>query len=119
MTLVLQHLDGPDPMRFSREIVKRVGSVERVEDLNHWARLATAIWNATPQPDRGGKSAHELFEEARSHLHQLPSVDSSRVSPAVKARLKFLIPMPVWLAHPEEPRRTVASPSTDRLLPES
>lgn len=58
--LVLRHMGDPDVMTFTREIVPRVGSAKSVEDLDRWLQLAMNIWNATPQPDRGGKSAYEL-----------------------------------------------------------
>ena len=59
--LVHQHMSGSDPMGFSQAIIPRVGSVASIDTLNQWIGLATAIWNATPQPDRGGKSANELL----------------------------------------------------------
>ena len=61
--LVLRHMYGPDPMSFSQEIIARAGRVADVDTLNAWLMRATAIWNATPQPDRDGKSANELLAE--------------------------------------------------------
>ncbi|MSQ10453.1 MAG: hypothetical protein EXR52_05540 [Dehalococcoidia bacterium] len=34
-----------------------------LEELNLWLALLTNIWNNTPQPDRGGKSANQLMRE--------------------------------------------------------
>jgi hypothetical protein len=34
-----------------------------VEEINKWLGLAMNIWNNTPQPDRGGKSAFEMGQE--------------------------------------------------------
>ena len=65
IALVLQHMYGPDPGSFTQEIVDRVGQAANITALNRWLMLATAIWNATPQPDRGGKSANELLAEER------------------------------------------------------
>ncbi len=45
---------------FGREIVNRAGEVGSLEDINKWLALAMDIWNATPQPDREGKSAYEM-----------------------------------------------------------
>ena len=49
--------------RFNKDVVKWVGEVTSLDDLNRWLGLAMNIWNATPQPDRGGKAAYELFRE--------------------------------------------------------
>ena len=68
--LVLRHMDGPDPGSFTQEIVDRVGRVGDITALNRWLLRATAIWNATPQPDRGGKSANELLAEERPRRGQ-------------------------------------------------
>ncbi len=62
--LVLQHMAGTDPYAFAREIVLRAGAVGNVDELNRWLALANNIWNATPQPDRGGKSANELMAQS-------------------------------------------------------
>ena len=58
--LVVRHMGGPDFTVFTQEIVDRVGSADSVDKLNRWLQLAMNIWNTTPQPDRGGKSAYEL-----------------------------------------------------------
>lgn len=31
-----------------------------LDDLNDWLALATEIWNNTPQPDRGFRTAYEI-----------------------------------------------------------
>jgi hypothetical protein len=59
--LVLEHMAGADPTSFPQEIFRRLGGAGNIDELNRWMRLATDIWNATPQPDRGGKSAYELM----------------------------------------------------------
>lgn len=59
--LVISHMGDADVTAFTQEIVERVGSAESVEDLDRWLQLAMNIWNTTPQPDRGGKSAYELL----------------------------------------------------------
>ncbi len=61
--LVLLHMNSSQINDFSKEIVKRVGSVNSVEEINKWLGLAMNIWNNTPQPDRGGKSAFEMRRE--------------------------------------------------------
>jgi hypothetical protein len=61
--LVLLHMKSTQINDFSKEIVHRVGEVASVDDLNKWLELAMNIWNNTPQPDRGGKSAVEIREE--------------------------------------------------------
>jgi len=61
--LVLSRMKANDNMSFSKDIVKWVGKVASLDDLNRWLALAMNIWNATPQPDRGGKTAYELSRE--------------------------------------------------------
>ncbi|MBI4322287.1 MAG: hypothetical protein HY675_27655 [Chloroflexi bacterium] len=61
--LVVRCMQRNDNLAFARQVFKRVGPVDDVAELNRWMALATAIWNATPQPDRGGKTANELFAE--------------------------------------------------------
>src|SRR5207244_6010586 len=58
--LVLRHMDYTDPNAYFSEIMGRMGSASSVENLNLWLGLVNNIWNATPQPDRGGKTASEL-----------------------------------------------------------
>jgi hypothetical protein len=61
--LVLSCMKANDNLSFSKDIVKWVGKVASLDDLNRWLALAMNIWNATPQPDRGGKTAYELSRE--------------------------------------------------------
>lgn len=57
--LVLPHLLRGNSGPFSEEIIRRVGATDDIDKLNHWLALAINIWNTTPQPDRGGKSAYD------------------------------------------------------------
>jgi hypothetical protein len=61
--LVLSHMKSSQINDFSKEIVKRVGKVNSIDELNKWLGLAMNIWNNTPQPDRGGKSPFEISRE--------------------------------------------------------
>jgi hypothetical protein len=61
--LVLSRMRANDNMSFSKDIMKWVGNVASLDELNRWLALAMNIWNATPQPDRGGKTAYELSRE--------------------------------------------------------
>jgi len=63
--LVLAGMKSSDITKFSREVVKMVREVPSLDDLNRWIALAMNIWNATPQPDRGGKTAYEMGDERR------------------------------------------------------
>ena len=63
--LVLACMKSSDITKFSREVVKMVREVPSLDDLNRWIALAMNIWNATPQPDRGGKTAYEMGDERR------------------------------------------------------
>jgi hypothetical protein len=67
--LVLEHLNNPDITTFAQEITRRVGDVQDIKDLQRWLDLAINIWNNTPQPDRGFKSATELASQWRE-THQ-------------------------------------------------
>ncbi|MHB8630454.1 MAG: hypothetical protein ACYC9W_00815 [Candidatus Limnocylindria bacterium] len=61
--LVLAHLERLDAIGFNDRVVHLVGPFDNVEDLGRWMQLAMNIWNATPQPDRGGKTAYELARQ--------------------------------------------------------
>lgn len=61
--LVLASMKTKNYNRFNKDVVKWVGEVTSLDDLNRWLGLAMNIWNATPQPDRGGKTAYELSRE--------------------------------------------------------
>ena len=61
--LVLSHMKSSQINDFSNDIVKRVGKVNSIDELNKWLGLAMNIWNNTPQPDRGGKSPFEISRE--------------------------------------------------------
>jgi hypothetical protein len=69
--LVLFHMQSEQINDFSKEIVKRIGKVDSIDEFNKWLGLAMNIWNNTPQPDRGDKSATEL---AREYYAQRPDV---------------------------------------------
>jgi len=62
-TLVLACMKVNDFNRFSKDVVKRVGEVPSLDDMNKWLALAMNIWNSMPQPDRGGRTAYELSRE--------------------------------------------------------
>ncbi|HVB63802.1 MAG TPA: hypothetical protein VNE17_03655 [Nitrolancea sp.] len=78
IALVLRHMYGPDPRSFTQEIIDRVGQAANITALNRWLMLATGIWNATPQPDRDGKSANELLAEERPHPGHPPRTGRPR-----------------------------------------
>jgi hypothetical protein len=61
--LVLSYMKSNRVAEFAKEIADRAGEVNSAEDLNKWLGLAMNIWNNTPQPDRGGKSAFEIRQD--------------------------------------------------------
>ena len=61
--IVLSYMMANDFNGFVQEIAERRGQFKSEDDANKWLALATNIWNTTPQPDRGGKSATELFRQ--------------------------------------------------------
>jgi hypothetical protein len=50
---------------FGKEVIKRAGSAGNIDDMNRWLGFASAIWNATPQRDRGGRTAYDLSTSGR------------------------------------------------------
>ncbi|MEK7214480.1 MAG: hypothetical protein AAB289_02640 [Chloroflexota bacterium] len=70
-SLVVRCMMDPDMMAFSKEIISRVGVLDSVDDMNRWLQLAMDIWNATPQPDRGGKSANQIATEQGPRLSSI------------------------------------------------
>jgi hypothetical protein len=58
--LVLRQMAGSDPNAFFEDITARLGSLGDIDELNQWLGLANNIWNATPQPDRGGRTPLEM-----------------------------------------------------------
>lgn len=63
--VVLPYLMNRDSNGFVKEIFKRTGGFKSVDEANTWLALASNIWNTTPQPDRGGKSAYQLCHQER------------------------------------------------------
>jgi hypothetical protein len=63
--LVVQHMQRNSATSFAEEIVQRVGSVAETDEVNRWLGLGMNIWNTTPQPDRGGRTAQELLSGKR------------------------------------------------------
>jgi len=57
-TMVLASMKANDVNGFSQKVMGWVGNVPSIDDLNRW--------NTTPQPDRGGKTADEIFEEQKN-----------------------------------------------------
>ncbi|MFH1087989.1 MAG: hypothetical protein V1737_05325 [Chloroflexota bacterium] len=60
--LVLPHMEANDN-GFAAEVLERARPIQDPEQVNKWLALAMNIWNNTPQPDRGGKSAFEILRE--------------------------------------------------------
>jgi hypothetical protein len=69
MKLEESNMKIKDFNKFSEDIIKRVGNVTSLDELNRWLALATNIWNNVPQPDRGNRSANEIAAEYRSRGH--------------------------------------------------
>jgi len=61
--LVLTRMKSQNFTMFSKDVIKLVGKVSSVDEANRWLGLAINIWNNTPQPDRGGKSANDMMSE--------------------------------------------------------
>ena len=63
--LVLRHLLNGNAGPYIQELCSRSSGLATIEEAQQLADLATDIWNNTPQPDRGGKSAFELARMGR------------------------------------------------------
>jgi hypothetical protein len=61
--IVLTYMMANDFNGFVKEITERAGGFKSVGEANKWLALATNIWNTTPQPDRGDKSAYQLVHQ--------------------------------------------------------
>jgi len=59
-TLVQSHMADTDPNAYTNDVIERIGPAASLDDVNTWLALANNIWNTTPQPDRGGKTAAKL-----------------------------------------------------------
>lgn len=57
--IILPYLIPSDFNSFIQDITDRIDGDQSIEELNKWLPLAVNIWNNTPQPDRGGKTALE------------------------------------------------------------
>ena len=57
--IILPYLIPGDFNSFIQDITDRIDGDQSIEELNKWLPLAVNIWNNTPQPDRGGKTALE------------------------------------------------------------
>jgi hypothetical protein len=61
--LVDKHMGDKNMTGFTQEVVDRLGEAKHIDEVNRWLGLAFNIWNNTPQPDSGGKTAFELSDE--------------------------------------------------------
>jgi hypothetical protein len=73
--VVLSHMVSHDSTGFVKELYKRMGEFQSIGDVNRWLALAANIWNNTPQPDRGGKSAHQIIRELGCNRKKPCSLD--------------------------------------------
>ncbi len=61
--IVLSYMANNDAIGFGEEVHQRAENIDSIEEANKWLALAMNIWNTTPQPDRGGKSAIEIIRQ--------------------------------------------------------
>ncbi len=64
-TLVLAGMKSRDINAFNKGVLKLAGKIASAEEANRWLALGSNIWNNTPQPDRGGKTANQMIAERR------------------------------------------------------
>ncbi len=63
--MVLARMNSTTFGAFNKDVLKLAGKIDSAEEANRWLGLGSNIWNNTPQPDRGGKTANELIAERR------------------------------------------------------
>jgi len=61
--LILPAMQADNFMERIQDIIKQAGPISSAAELNKWLGLLMNIWNNTPQPDRGGKSAYDLAKD--------------------------------------------------------
>jgi len=61
--LVLKHITSPAVTAFYQEVIGRVAEFSSEEEMQELAGLLSNIWNNTPQPDRGGRTANQMAHE--------------------------------------------------------
>jgi len=58
---VLKYIGQLEVNKFAEEAIAKLGNPGSEEELQEVMDLAMNIWNNTPQPDRGGRSANQLL----------------------------------------------------------
>lgn len=61
-SLVLKYMGQFQVTGFSEETFGKLGEASSEEELQEVMDLATNIWNNTPQPDRGGRTANQMLD---------------------------------------------------------
>ena len=59
-SLVLKHITSPTVTAFAQEAIDRLGEFSSEDEVREIGGLLSNIWNNTPQPDRGGRTANQL-----------------------------------------------------------
>ena len=70
-SMVLRYMEEMDATGFYTTITASAAPAD-IDDAQLWTDHASDIWNNTPQPDRGGKSAAQLVEELRPERRKRP-----------------------------------------------
>ena len=70
--IILLHMKSNDFNGFVKEIYQRAEKFNSIKEINKWLALTTNIWNNTPQPGRGGKSANQLVRQHRGNSKKSP-----------------------------------------------
>lgn len=63
--MVLRYMTDQQVSNFYHDVVDLGVELRDLADINELVALASNIWNNTPQPDRGGKTANELVRARR------------------------------------------------------
>ncbi len=63
-SLVQQHMEDESITALLQVVFSRLAEGPTDDDLQYVANVLTNIWNNTPQPDRGGKTANQMARQA-------------------------------------------------------
>jgi hypothetical protein len=61
--LVLKHITDTAATAFAQEVTERLSELSSEDELREIGGLLSNIWNNTPQPDRGGRTANQMARE--------------------------------------------------------
>ena len=68
--LVLKHIADATVTTFAQEVIGRVAEFSSEDEVREIGGLLSNIWNNTPQPDRGGRTANQMAGQVSTMGYQ-------------------------------------------------